>query len=173
MTTRHRGRHRKPPSPARIALPAGTGVAVIVAAVVVFTHTDANGQPLPPLAPGQVVALSNPSPSVLAFHTTKPAAVHHHVAAHPAATPEQRSPRHQRAGAALRLRATADCYVQVTNHSGRLLTQRILHRGDHVAFRHHGLRVVLGNAGGVRISIDGARPRVAGASGQVRRFPVA
>lgn len=174
--TTRRGRHRKPPSPARIALPTGTGLAVIVAAVVVFTHTDANGQPLPPLASLPSILLSEPPPSVLAFHTTKPVVAHQHHAVKPAhhhVTPHLSWLRRHQSTAALRIQARSDCYVQVTNRGGKLLVQRILHRGDHVAFKHHGLHVVLGNAGGVRISIDGAKPRVAGTRGSVRRFPVA
>jgi hypothetical protein len=169
----HRGRHRKPASPARIAIPLGTGVAVIVASAVVFNHADANGQP-PPLTPSVAVAATDPRPSVLAFHTTKP--VVRHVAAPPVHRHQargRRSLQRHNSPVAFRVRAISDCYLQVTNHGGKLLVRRILHRGEHVAFRHHGLHVVLGNAGGVRISIDGQRPRLAGASGAVRRFPVA
>jgi uncharacterized protein DUF4115 len=169
---RHRGRHRKPPSPARIALPTGTGVALAVAAVVVFTHDDARGQPPPPVSPASVVATAV-QPSVLGFHTTRPQRAPKprlHGAAKPVVG--HHPVRRHQSPAALRLRAIADCYVQVTSHRGRLLVRRILHRHDHLSFRHHGLHVVLGNAGGVRISVDGDQASLAGASGQVRRFHI-
>jgi hypothetical protein len=64
------------------------------------------------------------------------------------------------------------CYLQVTAPGGQLLTRQILHGGQRVVFRRHGLDVVLGNAGGVRISVDGRRAHLAGRSGQVRTFHV-
>ena len=63
-----------------------------------------------------------------------------------------------------------DSYVQVTTWNNHLLVSRILHHGQRLAYRQHGLRVVLGNAGAVRISLAGHRPRRAGRPGQVRSF---
>lgn len=66
----------------------------------------------------------------------------------------------------------ADCYLQVTSRHGHVLVRRILHHGQHVDVRGHGFDVVLGNAGGVRISIHGRPAHRAGRSGQVRQFRV-
>jgi hypothetical protein len=60
------------------------------------------------------------------------------------------------------------CYLQVRTANGHLLVRRILHGHEQVTFRQHRLRVVLGNAGGVRIAIDGHRAHRAGRAGQVR-----
>ena len=130
-TTRHRGRHRKPPSPARIALPVGTAAAVVVASIVVFNHADANGQPSP-VTPAVPVAASDPPPSVLAFHTTRPVVRHVARRAGSPSTepPPQSTPTAPLTGCVPDPR-DSDCYLQVTNHGGKLLVRRILHRGDH------------------------------------------
>jgi hypothetical protein len=52
------------------------------------------------------------------------------------------------------------------------MMRRILDGHQHVSFRHHGLDVVLGNAGAVRVSVNGAHARRVGSEGQVRRFHV-
>jgi len=63
------------------------------------------------------------------------------------------------------------CYVEVTRN-GKLVTRTILRQGHQLAFRQHGLHVVLGNAGAVRLRINGHRAVRAGHSGQVRIFRV-
>jgi uncharacterized protein DUF4115 len=171
-----RGRHRKPPSPARLALPVGTGIAVVAVAVVALTHGDAHGSPPQHLAPA--VVADDVAPSVLGFHTSRPltpsspVADHHALHVHPATKVDHhaRQPAHHRSPAGLRIRATSDCYVQVTTTGGKLLLRRILHHHDHVQFRRHHLDVVLGNAGGVVMSVNGRPAHRAGSSGQVRRF---
>lgn len=151
-------------------MPVGTGVAVVVATIIGVSHATADGQsPGVPLLPR---AAAHPSPSVLAFHTTKPSIRHSPARPVRDHQPHRHATAPHRAVPAFRIRTTAPCYVQVTNRDGKLLVRRILHRGDHLSFRQHGLHVVLGNAGGARISVDGHRPHAAGASGQVRRFRV-
>jgi Domain of unknown function (DUF4115) len=66
----------------------------------------------------------------------------------------------------------APCYLQVTSGHGHLVVRRILHDGQRVSVRRSDLEVVLGNAGGVTISVHGRTPQRAGRSGQVRRFHV-
>jgi hypothetical protein len=63
-------------------------------------------------------------------------------------------------------------YIQITSRSGHLLIRRILHHGQHLAYRRHGLDVVIGNAGAVRLSVGGHRAHLAGRPGQVRRLHV-
>jgi Domain of unknown function (DUF4115) len=54
-----------------------------------------------------------------------------------------------------------------------VLKQTILHGHQTLTFRHHGqLRVVVGNAGGVRVSVKGRHSFRPGPSGQVRVITV-
>jgi hypothetical protein len=52
------------------------------------------------------------------------------------------------------------------------LIARVMHHDQRLAFRQHGLRVTLGNAGAVRLAVAGHRSRVAGRPGEVRHFQV-
>jgi hypothetical protein len=63
-------------------------------------------------------------------------------------------------------------YVQVRTWNNHLLVSRVLHHDQRLAFRQHGLRVTLGNAGAVRLAVAGHAGRVAGRPGQVRHFQV-
>jgi hypothetical protein len=68
----------------------------------------------------------------------------------------------------LSLRVTgAASYVQVTTWNNHLLLRRILHHGQRLDYRRHGLQVVLGDAGAVRLSINGHRAHRAGRPGEV------
>jgi hypothetical protein len=169
----HRGRHRKPPSVAQRALPAGTAVAVIAAGAIVFTQgfadgSTSDGNPRPTASSPAPV---EPPPSVLALHLERPSTVHHKVVVHQPKA--QHQPRHHPAAYSLLIADTGpDCYVQVTNRHGKLLVRRILHGRQHLHFRQHGLNVVLGNAGAVRVAVNGERFRRAGRSGEVRRFHI-
>jgi hypothetical protein len=62
--------------------------------------------------------------------------------------------------------------VSVATTNGQVLTERIVRSNQHLTFRRHGLDVVIGNAGALRIAVDGHRFHRAGRSGQVRRFRV-
>jgi Domain of unknown function (DUF4115) len=131
---------------------------------VVFGHALAHGQsphgeaiatPATPALPTPIVVVSPTKPATPA--KPKRPAHHHHRVAPDALTVTDLGPA---------------CYIQVTTMQGHLVVRRILHDGQHLAFRHHGLEVVLGNAGGVRVSIDGHHAHRAGRSGQVRTFTV-
>jgi len=160
----HRGRHRKPPSRQRAIVPTVTAVAVLAVGGVAFGHAIAQGQaphsagvvtpPTPRVVPPVIAAApATPAPAT----SPKPKRAHH---------------RHRPAPPALVVRDVgADCYIQITRH-GHLLVRRILHPGQRLTFRHHGLDVRLGNAGAVRISVDGHHARRAGRPGQVRSLRV-
>jgi hypothetical protein len=162
----HRGRHRKPPSRQRAILPTIMVVALLAVGGVMFTHAVAQGQPphaaidaprTPSIVPPVVTAPSSPATA-----PARPKAKHHH----------HHHRAHHRAAPALTVTDLGSpCYIQVTSH-GHLLTRRILHAGQHVAFRQHDLHVVLGNAGAVKISLHGHHVRRGGRSGQVRAFRV-
>jgi Domain of unknown function (DUF4115) len=180
-----------------MVIPAVAAVAVLAVGGVGFGHAIARGQaphasagltgppaasPVLPAAPA-TTSSSTPSilgsppavtgtsvsrPTVSAAPTSAPAS----ASASPKLTHRPRA-HHHVAPAALRIvDAGSACYVQVTTSHGHLLVREILHGGQSVTFRHHGLIVVLGNAGGVRISVDGHRLHHPGRSGQVRRFRV-
>jgi hypothetical protein len=168
----HRGRHRKPPSLQLTVLPTVTAVALLAVGGVGLGHALAHGQPHS--ASVGVAGAHVVPPPVTASATTSPAPS-------PSTTPSSRPSRrpvhhvlhHRIAPAALTVTDIGPaCYVQVTTKRGHLLVRRILHGHQHLAFRRHGLDVVLGNAGGVRIAIDGHHAHRAGRSGEVLRFGV-
>lgn len=123
-----------------------------------FGHSFANGSSAGQLTPA-------PHASVLAFHATRPGidkpVVRHHA------------PTHQQSPASLRIADTgAPCYVQITSRHGKILVRKIMRGHQHLNIRRHGLEVVLGNAGAVRIAVNGHHFRRAGAMGQVRHIRV-
>lgn len=176
---RHHARHRRPAPASHTVVPALSGVAVIVAAGVIIGLNVDHG----PSSSAAVVAVPTasgiaspgvrvaPSPhaSVLATSTSRPqpSATLHFVVHRAPHRPAQRAP------AALTLRTlNAESYVQVRATNGKLLARKILPRNRQLSFRRHGLDVVLGNAGAVRVAIDGHRAHRAGRSGQVVHFTV-
>jgi hypothetical protein len=165
----HRGRHRKPPSTAQRLFPAGAAVAILATGAVFVTQGGlSDGHASTPRLHAPLGRLIQPPPSVLGFHSTRPSSPG------PRAAVKPRTVTHD-AGRSYSLRIADTgpaCYVQVTNRHGRLLVRRILQGHQHLAFRHHGLRVVLGNAGGVKVAINGRHLRRAGDAGQVRTFRV-
>lgn len=110
--------------------------------------------PARPVVPSFPVVPTPPSP---------PVHVHHHAshATHRRPAPELRI-----------IDVHGPCYVQVS-HAGRVIERTIMRQGQTKAFRRHGLDVVLGNAGAVRLRIDGHRAVPGGRSGQVRTLRVA
>jgi hypothetical protein len=101
----------------------------------------------------------DPTPSVAAAPATPTPAPTHTPKPHPRPTDT------------LRLTVTGSVsYVQVKTWNNHLLVGRTLHHGQRLSFRQHGLRVVLGNAGAVRLSIAGRPAHRAGRLGQVRHF---
>jgi hypothetical protein len=103
----------------------------------------------------------DPTPSVAAAPTSRAAQPHATAKSHPRPTD------------ALRLTITgSSSYVQVRTWNNHLLISRVLHHDQRLAFRQHGLRITLGNAGAVRVAVAGRPARVAGRPGQVRHFQV-
>jgi cytoskeleton protein RodZ len=161
----HRGRHRRPPSRPRAILPTIAIVAALAVGGVMFSHAVAQGQ-----APGEAAAAPQ-TPAVV------PPVVR--AAPSPPATSPRPKPAHRARAKAHRPAPPAfvvadvrsSCYVQVSRH-GQLLTRRILRHGQRLTVRRPGLTVVLGNAGAVRISLNGHRSHRAGRLGQVRTFRV-
>jgi hypothetical protein len=162
-----------------VALPLATALAAIgIAAIVVNVATNSGSSTrrhTPEVATFVAVGSPRPGPttSVLAIHHTRSPSVALHRTRHHAGHHQgHRAHGHGVAAPALRIVDTGSaCYVQVTA-DGHVLKQRILHGHQHLTFRRHGLDVVLGNAGGVRIAFGGHRLHRAGRSGQVRRFRI-
>jgi cytoskeleton protein RodZ len=127
-------------------------------------HADAGVLGTPVVDPLVLVPAESPAPVPTARPTPKPA---HHP------KPTRHQTRHPTTPATLVVNDTGSpCYVQVTSRHGRLLVRRILHGRQHLVFRRDDLDVVLGNAGGVRIAVDGRHAHRAGRSGEVLRFHV-
>jgi hypothetical protein len=167
-----RGRHRRPPSRQRLIVPAlaatvvlgGSGTAVGFA-----VGGPGGGTVTPqatPFAAPAVLSLApnvDPTPSIAA--TPAPTA-----SAAPAHTPK---PAHVRPTDTLALQVTGSAsYVEVMTWNNHLLVRRILHHDQRLAYHQHGLRVVLGNAGAVRMSIHGRPAHRAGKPGEELRFRV-
>jgi hypothetical protein len=157
---------------------------VLAAAGVTLGHAVASGQSPPEAAAVGVVATpvlglpapvgSSPAPSDPAPTPTKSSGHkagprrHRHGRPRSSPPPAGRHPRHP----PLVVTDTGPpCYLQV-ERDGALLVRTILHGHQRMTFRHHGLDVVLGNAGAVRIARDGHPAVRAGRSGQVLRFRV-
>lgn len=80
---------------------------------------------------------------------------------------------HVRPTDTLALKVTGSAsYVEVMTWNNHLLVRRILHHDQRLAYHQHGLRVVLGNAGAVRMSLHGRPAHLAGKPGEVLRFRV-
>jgi cytoskeleton protein RodZ len=68
------------------------------------------------------------------------------------------------------LRASADSWVQVRDHSGNLLFTRVLKAGEYYNVPNQsGLTLIAGNAGGVNIAVDGVAVGPIGEPGRVAR----
>jgi cytoskeleton protein RodZ len=150
-------------------VPTATAVAVLAVGAVFFGHALAHGQ-----APHGAAVAAPEAPTVPTVIPTPPATPTPAAKPAPAAKPKPHRVAHHRvAPAALSVTDLGPaCYIQVRTTQGHLIVRTILAHGQHLTFRHHGLDVVLGNAGGVKISIDGHRAHRAGRSGQVRIFGV-
>jgi hypothetical protein len=170
-----RGRHRRPPSRQRLIVPAlaatvvlagsgtalgfavggpaGTGAGVATPVVSPFAAPAGLGN----------VPIIDPTPSIsatpVAHQPATPKAHAHKAAPRPTDT------------LALQVTGSAS-YVQVMTWNDHLLLRRILRHGQHLSYRQHGLRVVLGDAGAVRMSIAGHAAHRAGRPGQVLHFRV-
>jgi cytoskeleton protein RodZ len=74
------------------------------------------------------------------------------------------------AQAGLAVRASADSWIQVRDHSGQVLFSRIMHAGEDWAVpSEQGLVLTTGNAGGTELVLDGSVTPPLGSSGAVRR----
>jgi len=91
----------------------------------------------------------------------------------PVAQPRKRPQRVPRAPGdrvEIRLTVTADSWVKATGTNGSPLFQGLLGDGDHKVFRHgEGIRLVLGNAGAVRLVVNGYDIGSPGGAGEVLR----
>lgn len=161
-----------------------TVVALLAVGGVGLGHAFANDGPH--VASADVPAVTTPVPPVLATTTPPTASASPAAPSAPAtptvppitatrsASPAAHHPPHRRtAPAGLTVTDLGPaCYLEVKTATGHLLIRRILRGHQHVTFSQHGLHVVLGNAGAVRIAVDGHPAHRAGRVGQVRRFKV-
>jgi cytoskeletal protein RodZ len=88
----------------------------------------------------------------------------------PSAAPTS-SPSASPDGVAVALRATGDSWVSVRDASGRTVFTGLLSKGDARRFSDgHGLRLTLGNAGAVQLTVNGKPIGSAGGRGEVVRL---
>lgn len=174
MAGRHRkppqrratGRHRRPSSRPRMAVPALAAAVVLGAGGVGAAAAFTDGSAPPARLPGPVLP------------STPPTVVVSPAAAAPTPGPASTSPvratgHHRHPPVALRLAVPRSVsWVEVTRPTGQVLFQGMLRRGHRLTYRHGPLDVTVGNAGAVRI-VRGTHVRYpAGKSGQVLRFTV-
>jgi hypothetical protein len=169
-----RGRHRRPPSRQRLIVPALAATVVLGGSGTALGFAvggPGGGTVTPqatPFAAPAVLSLApniDPTPSIAA--TPGPNLVPTPAASH------KPKPAHVRPTDTLALKVTGSAsYVEVMTWNNHLLVRRILHHDQRLAYHQHGLRVVLGNAGAVRMSIHGRPAHRAGKPGEVLRFRV-
>jgi cytoskeleton protein RodZ len=140
------------PAPARVA------TATPPAPVVAATPPATTVSPPPDRIPGAAPAATDPnlSPSSAAAATPPPPS----MAAGGSAGPQ----------AGLAVRASADSWIQVRDHTGQVLFSRILHAGESWPVPSgQSLVLTTGNAGGTELVLDGAVTPPLGTPGAVRR----
>jgi cytoskeleton protein RodZ len=74
------------------------------------------------------------------------------------------------AGSRIVLRADEDCWIQIRDAAGQVVTTRLLHKGDSLPVPPgSGLKLTAGNAGALTLLVDGKPTRALGRLGMVRR----
>ncbi len=149
----------------------GLGVVLVLALTVQGISSWRSGRSAEPLA-SQPQSSSSPRPS------GSPSAV---AATSPPSTAKKPPPASPRKPAAeipagssdLRMQATKGSWVSVKTEAGATLFSGMLSSGQAKDFRSPGpLRVTLGNAGGVELTVNGKKIGPAGAVGQVLRLKI-
>ncbi|MDQ1619127.1 MAG: hypothetical protein QOE19_1696 [Actinomycetota bacterium] len=167
------GRHRAPPDehdePLRAPLVVGAAALVVVLAllVVIFVTTRGDGDDgvtTRQTSASNTPATSTPAPSPSTGATTSPAAKPSATAS--TATPP---PPKTKRPPTLTLRMTGTSYVTVRQANGRTLTSKIYRKGQRKTFDQKYLRVIIGNAAAVHVTVNG-KPREAGRKGEVETF---
>jgi len=153
-------------------VPAVTAAVVLAGGGVAYALTQNGGASAPTAATGAITPagpLTGPTvdptsapstPSATASATSRP--THR-----PAASRHPARPRRTPPALAVSVSGSA-CWLEVTTADGRRLVRRTLHPGQHLSFPEHDLRLIIGNAGALRLSVDGHHGYVAGRPGQVR-----
>jgi hypothetical protein len=163
----HHPRHRKPPSAGHVLAPAGLAVAVLVSGSIALAHSGSGDRgSASGIGGGIVLAMPSaaPLPRVQAQLTSRSNHQAGGQSKHHQTAPQSR--RHTPHTLVIHGTGPA-CYVQVTRRDGRVVLQRVIHGRHRLTYDRHGLSVVLGNAGAVRVAVDGHRAHRAGRSGQV------
>jgi cytoskeleton protein RodZ len=170
-----RGRHRRPQSRQRLIVPALAATVVLAGsgtALGFAVDSPGAGVATPQISPFAAPAVlstapiidptpsvASPAPSTVKQHTG--GRTHKATRAHPRPTDT------------LSINVTgSESWVEVTTWNNHVLIRTILHHGQREVYRQHGLQVVLGNAGAVRLSVAGRPAHLAGRPGEVRRFRI-
>jgi cytoskeleton protein RodZ len=163
---------RKPPW----TLLAGIALTGLVAFLAVQLVAELRAPARPALEVAAPATTSPAAPSPSPSRTAAGAAGARRAPAQPArpAPPAPDRPAKAAAdGVAIALRATGDSWVTVRAASGRTKFAGLLGKGQHRTFTDaDGLRVVLGNAGGVQLTVNGQRVGEAWRDGEVKRLTI-
>ncbi|HEX3005547.1 MAG TPA: RodZ domain-containing protein [Angustibacter sp.] len=154
------------------SLVVGAVLTVVVVLLVVQLVSDLRGpsRPTSEVAAPAGTATSIPTPSTSASSTGTPAATS------PVSTPSQTSAPTPSAtaparGVAIALRLTGDSWVSVRDAAGRTVFSGLLSKGDARNFTDgKALRLTLGSAGDVQLTVNGKAIGAAGGKGQVVRL---
>lgn len=143
------------PVPAKLATATSAPVAAATSPATIVSPAPDRASPAAPAASDP-----NLSPSSAAAATPVPPAPPASVVASGSAGPQ----------AGLTVRASADSWIQVRDHTGQVLFSRILHAGESWPVPSgQGLVLTTGNAGGTELVLDGAVTPPLGTPGAVRR----
>ena len=180
--------HGQSPAPAQTqattAVGAGEMTALLDASRAASVGPDATGQAAPPqkLAPPPQAGTSGAAasaaegaeeteaPQVPDINPAEPPS-QQVTAAKPAAAPPEGPRTYGEEGQTrISIRAVEESWIQVKDGQGRVLTSRLLRAGDVYKVPNlAGLRLLTGNAGGTRISLDGTELAPLGDANQVLR----
>lgn len=133
-----------------------------------FTHREAPPQLQPPSPP----TTGTPESAQVSLQPAAGAQSENSQVAAPAAATEARLPPQAPGTIRLQLQITQRCWVSVTSDGNRVLV-KLLEPGDSQTFdAAESLYLILGNAGGVRASINGQTARPFGKDGEVVKVSI-
>jgi cytoskeletal protein RodZ len=155
------------------ALMAGAALAVVVALLGWQLVDELRGpaRPVEQVAPGVVAGLPSASGDATTPAATGTAAPAPSASATATSTPSASTTAVPSDRVAVALRLTGESWVEVRDAKGRTVWSGLLGKGDAKRFSDTApLRLTLGNAGGVELTVNGTPLGAAGKAGEVKRL---
>jgi cytoskeleton protein RodZ len=173
LSGRRLERSRLVPSRGMVGSLALSGLVVVLAVPIVSELRSPVRPAHEVAAPTRAASPATPSTRSATPTTRAAAPVTRRTTPRRAATPAPSTTEPDVEGVALALRATENTWVAVRDASGRTVFSGLLGKGDRKRFTDDDrLRVVLGNAGGVQLTVNGRRVGPAGRDGEVKRLTI-